>query len=111
MGLRPDQNPLAGELSSQASRLASDDRTGHGWAALSILAGVVWLFGLGAIVALAAGGLARTDARRSGASVVPSTIGLVLGVLGVFGGFAFFGWLVFDASTAGAVVGPARVGT
>ncbi|MEQ8719225.1 MAG: hypothetical protein RIE08_16570 [Acidimicrobiales bacterium] len=111
MGLRPDQNPLAGAFSAQGSRLTRDDRSGHGWATVSILAGLLWLFGLGAIIALATGLLARTDARRSGASLVPSTIGLVLGALGVLGGFAFFGWLVFDASTAEATVGATGVGT
>lgn len=118
MGIRDDHNNFAGAFGRDRGQPGIDrpsidphgDRSGHGWATVSIVAGVLWLFGLGSIVALATGWLARSDAVRSESSRIPSTIGLVLGVLGVIGTIVAYGFLLDDAVSGGTVVAP-LVGT
>lgn len=105
MGLRDDHDHFTGAFGDRRLPSRPGARSGHGWAAVSIVAGLVWLGGLGSIVALATGLLARSDARHSGASLVPSTAGIVLGVLGVVGALVLLGVLVAASSSEVAAVG------
>lgn len=109
LGIRDDHNHLSGAFGDRRLPSRPGERSGHGWAAVSIVAGLLWIGGLGSIVALATGFLARSDARRSGASLVPSTVGIALGALGAVGSVVFLVLVVTGASSDVVAVGaPAR---
>ena len=77
----------------------------NGMAVASLVLGIVWLGGLGSVLAIIFGAIARKQVRQTGQSGSGlATAGLVLGILGVIGALL---WIVLIVAAAGGAASAA----
>ncbi len=67
---------------------------GGGLGVASLIFGIIWLGGLGSLLAVIFGVSSRSKAKRAGRSSGLGTAGLILGILGILGSIVFYSLIV-----------------
>lgn len=100
-GQQPARWPPAGRARMGRARTAPSRRSTNGMAVASLVLGILWLYGLGSLLAVILGALALGQmGRRPQAGRRVAILGVVLGAVGIVGAVVF--GLVLAGSTGGS---------